>query len=55
MHVAVFSTKPYDRETLIRANEAFGHELQFFEAALTPQTCSLAETPVPCACLCTTS
>jgi D-lactate dehydrogenase len=43
MRVAVFSSKPYDQESLTRANEAFGHELQFFEAALNVQTCSLAE------------
>lgn len=43
MRVAVFSSKPYDLESLTRANEAYGHELQFFEAALTAQTCSLAE------------
>ncbi|MFZ5580444.1 MAG: 2-hydroxyacid dehydrogenase [Pseudomonadota bacterium] len=43
MRVAVFSTKPYDRESLARANASHGHALQFFEAALTAQTCSLAE------------
>lgn len=43
MRVAVFSSKPYDQESLTRTNAAFGHELQFFEAALNVQTCSLAE------------
>lgn len=43
MHVAVFSSKPYDRDSLTSANAAHGHELEFFEAALTPQTCGLAE------------
>jgi D-lactate dehydrogenase len=43
MRVAVFSSKPYDQESLTRANAAFGHELHFFEAALNLQTCSLAE------------
>lgn len=43
MRVAVFSSKPYDKESLTRANAAFGHELHFFEAALNLQTCSLAE------------
>ncbi|TQV64742.1 MAG: 2-hydroxyacid dehydrogenase [Halothiobacillaceae bacterium] len=43
MRVAVFSSKPYDRESLTEANAAFGHALNFFETALTVQTCSLAE------------
>ncbi|ACX94937.1 2-hydroxyacid dehydrogenase [Halothiobacillus neapolitanus] len=43
MRVAVFSSKPYDQESLTRANAAFRHELHFFEAALNLQTCSLAE------------
>lgn len=43
MRVAVFSSRPYDQESLTRANAAFGHELHFFEAALNLQTCSLAE------------
>jgi len=42
MRVAVFSSKPYDRDSLISANAAHGHRLEFFEAALTTQTCSLA-------------
>jgi D-lactate dehydrogenase len=43
MKVAVFSTKPYDREFLESANEDHGHELVFFEARLTPETVSLAK------------
>ncbi|MGK0673433.1 MAG: 2-hydroxyacid dehydrogenase [Halothiobacillaceae bacterium] len=43
MHVAVFSSKPYDRDSLISANVVHGHRLEFFEAALTPQTCNLAK------------
>lgn len=42
MRIAVFSSKPYDRESLISANAAPGHTLEFFDAALTPQTCGLA-------------
>jgi len=43
MRIAVFSSKPYDRDTLTAANAAHGHNLQFFEAALSVETCSLAE------------
>jgi len=43
MRIAVFSSKPYDRDTLNAANAAHGHELQFFEAALSIETCSLAD------------
>ncbi|MCS7238057.1 MAG: 2-hydroxyacid dehydrogenase [Thermoguttaceae bacterium] len=43
MRVAVFSTKPYDRQFLSAANKAFGHELVFFEPRLTRETCRLAE------------
>lgn len=42
MKVAVFSTKPYDREYLGRANAGHGHELTFFEAHLEPETAVLA-------------
>lgn len=42
MKVAVFSTKPYDRESLIRANQAHGHELILLEPRLSAQTASLA-------------
>ena len=43
MKTAVFSTKPYDREFLERANESAGLELAFFESRLAPQTVKLAE------------
>jgi D-lactate dehydrogenase len=43
MRVAVFSTKPYDREFLERCNARHGHELQFLEPRLTAATARLAE------------
>lgn len=43
MRVAVFSTKPYDRSFLDRANGQFGHELTYFEPHLRIETASLAE------------
>lgn len=43
MKIAVFSTKPYDKEYLSAANADGRHELVFFEAHLEPQTCRLAE------------
>jgi D-lactate dehydrogenase len=50
MKVAVFSTKPYDREFFSAANQEAGHELVFFEARLAPQTVRLAEGfPAVCA------
>lgn len=42
MRVAVFSTKPYDREFLERSNAAHGHELTFLEPRLTVETAPLA-------------
>jgi D-lactate dehydrogenase len=42
MKVAVFSTKPYDREFLEAANRDHRHELTFFEARLRPETAALA-------------
>lgn len=42
MRVAIFSTKPYDREFLCAANEVHGHELVFFEPRLTSETRALA-------------
>lgn len=41
MKIAVFSTKPYDREALNEANLRHGHELTYFEARLTEDTVSL--------------
>jgi len=49
MQIAVFSTKPYDREPLEAANKQHGHALTFFEAHLTPDTAVLAG-GVPCVC-----
>ncbi len=43
MKVAVFSTKPYDRQFLTAANAAAGHELLFLEARLTRESVALAE------------
>lgn len=42
MQVAVFSTKPYDRQFFDRAN-AGGHELRYLEAGLSAATASLAQ------------
>jgi D-lactate dehydrogenase len=42
MRVAVFSTKPYDRTFLQRANDRFAHDLTFFEPRLTSETSTLA-------------
>ncbi|MBI3949329.1 MAG: 2-hydroxyacid dehydrogenase [Acidobacteria bacterium] len=42
MRVAVFSTKPYDRQFLQAANAKYGHELVFFEPRLTYETRALA-------------
>ena len=45
MKVAVFSTKPYDREFLGAANQAggAGHELRFLEPRLSLETAALAQ------------
>ena len=49
MRIAVFSTKPYDREFLERCNARHDHELVFFEPRLTAATTRLAEGfPVVC-------
>lgn len=42
MKVAVYNTKPYDREYLDRANAGQGHALTYFEARLEPDTSILA-------------
>jgi D-lactate dehydrogenase len=42
MRIAVFSTKPYDREALDAANERHGHSLLYLEPRLTPLTAALA-------------
>lgn len=43
MKIAVFSTRPTDREFLSRENESHNFTIQFFEARLRPQTVSLAK------------
>ncbi len=43
MRVAVFSTQPYDRESLQAAAAGHDHELVFLEPRLTRETASLAE------------
>jgi D-lactate dehydrogenase len=40
--IAVFSTKPYDRQALDAANQQDRHELVYFEPRLTPETVPLA-------------
>ncbi|HEY9685534.1 MAG TPA: 2-hydroxyacid dehydrogenase [Coleofasciculaceae cyanobacterium] len=42
MKIAVFSAKPYDEDFFRKANEAFGHELFFFESHLNEKTVQLA-------------
>jgi len=42
MKVAVFSTKPYDRQFLLAADSDHTYEFVFFEARLTPETAALA-------------
>ena len=51
MKIAVFSTKPYDREFLTEANQALvqPHEFVFHEAQLNPQSALLAK---GCAAVC---
>lgn len=43
MKVAVFSTKPYDRQFFTAANESFGHELTWYEPHLDQYTAALAQ------------
>lgn len=42
MRVAVFSSKPYDRQFLEAANTRYGHELVYFEPSLNDDTAPLA-------------
>jgi len=42
MKIAVFSSKSYDRHSLMQHNAVFGHELHFFEPRLAPDTVALA-------------
>lgn len=50
MKIAFFSTKPYDRKFFDEHNNAFGHEITYFETRLTRQTMRLAEGH-ECACV----
>ncbi len=54
MRVAVFNTKPYDKEFLTAANAALppgqAHELEFFDSQLEPHTTALA-IDFPCVCV----
>jgi D-lactate dehydrogenase len=50
MRVGVFSTQPYDRESLTLANVGERHELVFFEARLSEETVELAA-PFPALCV----
>jgi D-lactate dehydrogenase len=43
MRIAVFSTKPYDKEFLNQANQDYKHELTFFKPHLTLETMPLAQ------------
>ena len=43
MRVTVYSTKPYDKEFLLKENKAEKHELVFHEFKLSPDTAVLAE------------
>ncbi|KAM3113199.1 2-hydroxyacid dehydrogenase [Phormidesmis sp. 146-33] len=43
MKVAVFNTKPYDRQFLITANYDYEHDLVFLEPRLSPETALLAK------------
>lgn len=42
MRVAIFNTKPYDRQFLNAANQGYNHDLVFFEPRLTAETALLA-------------
>lgn len=42
MRIAVFDTHSYDRQSFLEANQAFGHELKFFEPRLSLETAALA-------------
>ncbi|MEM9510409.1 MAG: 2-hydroxyacid dehydrogenase [Cyanobacteria bacterium P01_E01_bin.35] len=43
MKVAVFSTKPYDKQFLSQANQQHGHQLKFFNPSLNSQTVTLVQ------------
>lgn len=42
MRIAVFSTKSYDKKFIDEANQKFHHEIRYFKAHLTSETCKLA-------------
>lgn len=50
MKVAVFNTKPYDRQFLETVNAQFNHKLAFFEPHLNSQTVALAK-DFPAVCI----
>ncbi len=50
MRVAVFNTKPYDRQFLDAANDEHGHELVYLEPLLSPDTACLTS-GFPAVCL----
>jgi D-lactate dehydrogenase len=50
MHIAIFSTKPYDHRYLTEANAVFRFDLTFLEPRLTVETASLAA-GAPAVCL----
>jgi D-lactate dehydrogenase len=43
MKIANFSIKQYDKESLLKANEQFGHELTFFDTRLDRHTTALTQ------------
>jgi D-lactate dehydrogenase len=43
MKIAVFGTKPYDRDALDAANPRYGHALRYLEPRLGPDTAALAD------------
>ncbi len=49
MRIAIFSTKPYDKEFFTQANKSFGNELVFFESRLNALSAKLAA-GFPCVC-----
>ena len=50
MRVALFSTRPFDRQFFDAANLQHAHDIQYLEARLTPQTAALAAgSPAVCA------
>ncbi|MGL5017218.1 MAG: 2-hydroxyacid dehydrogenase, partial [Luteolibacter sp.] len=50
MKVTVFSTKPYDEQFFKANNPPFGHEIEFIENRLKPETAHLAlGAPAVCA------